>query len=104
MTGGLTDSSRRLDTTEVYAGTAWREVGRLPSPRSELAGATVRGALYMLGGLDGPTGLETSLKAEVLVWAPSTESWGLAGSMTRRRASLAVTAVPDTFISHYCGD
>ena len=54
MTGGVssqTGSQVRLDTTEVLVegGTAWRQVGKLPTPLGGLTGVSMNNEIYMIG-------------------------------------------------------
>ena len=47
-------------------GLVWRNAAALPSPRQEVAAAVLRGALYVVGGLDGRgRGLRETLRLDV---------------------------------------
>ena len=44
-------SQGRLDTTEVLVegGTAWRQVGKLPTPLGSFTGVSMNNEIYMIG-------------------------------------------------------
>jgi Kelch motif len=75
-----------VEKYDIYNG-VWTTVASLPSARSDLAAAAIGGKIYIFGGYDG-----TSLLNSVMKYDPNTDTWtgGLAPLPTLRGAFYAV--------------
>jgi hypothetical protein len=80
-----------LDAVERYdvASDTWTPVAPLPSPRSDLAAATVGGKIYVFGGCDAAG----TILADVDVYNPVTDTWSTAPTdMPTARAAMYAVA------------
>jgi len=97
ITGGFL--GHYLSTTEVLShpdGQAWREVGRLPSGRRGLVGASLGGVFHVTGGTNG-VDLD-----DVLAWDPVEETWSQTGKLDEPRSFHAITELPMEAIENFC--
>ena len=104
VTGGYTPNYQ-LDTTEVLPLTgpgagAWREVGRLPSPRYNPRAAKIGNFLYVTGGI----GLDYKDLPidEILIWDSVSESWTVVGHTKTASNEFQVAVVPAAVVAKYC--
>jgi len=89
----------RLDSTEILVspGRSWRTLttARLPSPTSSLRAGTANNVVFVFGGYDGSSSLNT-----ILSFNKTEESWQPAGQMNVKRESHAVEKIED--IGQHC--
>jgi len=90
----------RLDSTEILEltpGRSWRTLttARLPSPRAGLRAGTADNVVFVFGGYDGSSDLNT-----ILSFNKTEESWQPAGQMSMERAEHAVEKIED--IGQHC--
>jgi len=90
----------RLDSTEILVdipGRSWRTLttARLPSPRSWLRAGTANNVVFVFGGQDGSSELNT-----ILSFNKAEESWQPAGQMSVKRTGHAVEKIED--IGQHC--
>jgi len=90
----------RLDSTEILVdipGRSWRTLttARLPSPRYGLRAGTANNVVFVFGGDDGSSDLNT-----ILSFNKAEESWQPAGQMSVKRTGHAVEKIED--ISLHC--
>ena len=99
MAGGSDSFGTFLSSSEVYqypGGEAWRAMADLPSPSSNLHGASLAGIFYLVVGDDGHDDLD-----DILIYNIATGNFSLAGHLTNARAYHGVTAVPWQAVAHY---
>jgi len=103
ITGGW-DGNQKLSSTEVATYTEgsskleWREVGNLPSGRTNLRAALVDNVIHVTGGnYRGVTGGDYRLTS-ILAWDSSSESWQHVGDLTIARSGHAAVGVPASMI------
>jgi len=89
-----------LDSTEILVdipGRSWRTLttARLPSPRYGLRAGTANNVVFVFGGDDGSSDLNT-----ILSFNKAEESWQPAGQMSVKRTGHAVEKIED--ISLHC--
>jgi len=106
ITGGTyySGSYHYLSSTEVATYTEgsskleWREVGNLPSGRTNLRAALVDNVIHVTGGnYRGVTGGDYRLTS-ILAWDSSSESWQHVGDLTIARSGHAAVGVPASMI------
>merc|ERR1712062_305503 len=90
----------RLDSTEILVvtpGGSWRTLttARLPSPREGLRAGTANNVVFVFGGHDGSSDLNT-----ILSFNKTEDSWQPAGQMSVGRYAHAVEKIED--ISLHC--
>ena len=73
------------------------EGGQLPTPRYALRAAMVGNVLYVAGGFDSPSNLNS-----ILSWHPPSESWQAAGDLKVGRSLYAAVAIPSSIIESEC--
>lgn len=74
-------------------GTTWSARANLPNPRNHLAGATVDGKIYAIGGQHNENE-NTGLQADVHRFDPATNSWTKVASLPKARSHI-VSVVRD---------
>merc|ERR1712079_127962 len=102
VTGGVHypgQTLTRLDSTEILVspGRSWRTLttARLPSPTSSLRAGTANNVVFVFGGYDGSSDLNT-----ILSFNKTEESWQPAGQMSEERKYHAVEKIDE--ISLHC--
>jgi len=102
VTGGYSSGplGDELSSTEVAVYSSdgqleWREVegGELPSPRYGLTATLVGDILFVIGGRNGNSNVDS-----ILSWDPVAESWQQAGNLAKKRLRPAAVAVPTSLV------
>ena len=75
------------------------EGGQLPTPRYALRAAMVGNVLYVAGGSEGSSNLNS-----ILSWHPPSESWQAAGDLKVGRSLYAAVAINSTIIESECSE
>ena len=106
VTGGANDDHHNNDdlhSTEIaeWQGAShqitWRKSQDLPSARSGLAGATLRGIFHVSGGKkDG------DYRDDIYLWDGVSEKWTVVGNIWADRAEFAAAEVPLAAIEGHC--
>jgi len=96
VSGGYNTGALELDSTELMVDfKPWRPAANLPSPRFGLRAASLDNKVFLFGGRDSWSDLDS-----ILSYEPDTDTWQKAGTMTLPRAYHAVAVFPD--VSQLC--
>ena len=99
VAGGFSPEVELLSSTEIFemGSESWIEVGKLPSPLSQLKGISINNKVIMTGGRD------EDLRAydTVLHFNITSKQWKQVGEMTKKRYSHGVSFVPADILN-YC--
>lgn len=86
---GGSDRSRRDAGThwalDIDAGTAWKTLAPMPTPRNHLGGALLNGKIYAVGGQNGQDA-RALYRSNVDAYDPSTDMWTAAASLPQVRS------------------
>jgi hypothetical protein len=91
--GGEVDNSQMLASCEMFdpQRVAWSSFAPLPRSRSELAGCTVGGKLYVSGG-ESSEGMVEQIHNEVWCYDPAANAWSTKSPMLTARADHSMVA------------
>ena len=99
VAGGFSPEVELLSSTEIFemGSKSWIEVGKLPSPLSQLKGISINNKVIMTGGRD------EDLRAydTVLHFNITSKQWKQVGEMTKKRYSHGANFVPADILN-YC--
>ena len=100
VAGGRDINLEYLASSEVYQypdGVSWNSVTDLPSPRTDLRGASLGGTFVLVGGQYGQDRFD-----DVLSYEPISDSYTVIGHLTKARDYHGVTEVPWQAVAQYC--
>jgi N-acetylneuraminic acid mutarotase len=75
--GGMLGQSALVKHNYVYrpATASWSQIADLPQLRTAATGAFVDGTLYVVGGVDYPTGGKSRIESSTFAYHPDSDSW-----------------------------
>ncbi len=80
--------------SETPAHGTWRTLAPMPTPRSEVAVATLEGRIYVVGGFEA----DGSPSARVEVYDPATNAWSEAAPLPEPRHHTAAVAMGGLYV------
>jgi len=99
QTPSPTDATPAPRLTPGPAAKGWRTLAAMPTPRSEVAAATLDGKIYVVGGFEG----DGSPSVKVEVYDPATDTWSEIAPLPAPRHHAAAIAVGATFLYVFGG-